>query len=377
MVRCFRKIDPDRRLRIGYVSPDFRSHAVCSFSMPLISSHNRQEFEIYLYANVEDPDAITQEFRQQADAWRDIFGMPNDQAAQLIRDDQIDILIDLAGHTSGNRLLVFAQKPAPIQVTYLGYPATTGMETIDYRLTDAHADPPGLTDAFCTEKLVRLPQTTWCFKARLRSSDVSPLPAISNGYVTFGSFNNFSKTNEPLYDLWAKVLHAVPNSRLLFKARPFSSQAVLSRVAARFDQLGVARDRVDLRRWVPLPDHLAAYNSVDIALDSFPYHGTTTTCEAMWMGVPTITLAGDSHLSRVGLSLMTNAGLGQFVAQNKREYVEIAANLAKDIPKLAALRARLRSQMSASPLMDKAAFARNVESAYRQMWRAWCEAETV
>jgi predicted O-linked N-acetylglucosamine transferase (SPINDLY family) len=294
----------------------------------------------------------------------------------MIREDQIDILVDLAGHTGGNRLLVFAHKPAPVQVTYLGYPSTTGMTAIDYRFTDAHADPPGMTDALCTEKLFRLPRTDWCFQPPANCPDVALLPARSNGFITFGTFNKFTKTNPQTYKLWAQILHRVPGSKLLLKGRQLVAGETEKRVRSIFAELGIGDHQLDLRGWVPLAHHLAQYHLVDIGLDTFPYHGTTTTCEALYMGVPVVTLAGDSHVARVGVSLMTNVGLPELVAQSPAEYVDIAATLAADLARLEGIRAGLRQQMEQSPLMDKATFANDVETAYRQMWAEWCHSRS-
>ncbi len=365
--------DPDRRVRVGYVSRDFAVHSVGFFTLPLIQSHDRGKFEVYCYSNLSAPDEWTEKFRRSADHWREIFNLTDFQAAEMIRQDRIDILVDLGGHTVGNRLLVFAQKPAPIQVNWQGYAATTGMSVIDYRLTDAYADPVGKSESACVETLVRLPVTNWCYAPGDRTPDVSTAPSLAVGYVTFGSFNNNSKVTECTLRLWARVLAAVPNSRLFLKSRGASCASFRERVVSIMSAAGVSGERLLCTGQVPLDEHLQKYGQVDIALDTFPYHGTTTTCEALWMGVPAVTLAGDTHVSRVGVSLLTNVGLGDLIADNADRYVEIAAALAADEARRIDLRGTMRARMRKSPLTDAGRFARDVESAYRKMWETWCD----
>jgi len=361
--------DPDRRLRIGYVSPDFRDHAVARFLLPLLSNHDHQSVEVFAYAQVRRPDAMTQRFRGYTDHWRNLVGLSDAQAADQIRQDQIDILVDLAGHTADYRLLTFARKPAPVQVTYLGYPDTTGLDTMDYRLTDAYADPPGLTEAYHSEKLIRLNPCAWCFGAPA----CPPLRMRSQNPITFGCFNTFAKVTGPMLELWSKILLAVPESRLLLKSAAMRSAIRREEIQKLFSELGVARDRLELRAHErDYIEHLALYGQMDIALDTFPYHGTTTTCEAMWMGVPVISLAGSSHVSRVGVSLLSNVGLPDLVAHSPQEYAPLAIDLANNLPRLKELHATLRQRMEQSPLMDAPRFAREVESAYRQVWCTWC-----
>ncbi len=258
--------------------------------------------------------------------------MSDPQVAQLIRQDQIDILIDLAGHTGGNRLLLFARKPAPVQVTWLGYPDTTGLSTMDYRLTDALADPPGLSDTLCSEQLFRLPQTTWCFEAPKENLPLDENAVANTTSITFGSFNNFSKITTEMLELWAKIIRSIRGSRLLLKANALGCQSVCRRVYQIMEAAGVAPNRLELQEWRKShAEHLASYQQVHIALDTFPYHATTT-CEALWMGAPVVTLAGKTHVSRVGVSLLTNVGLPELVAHSKEEYVRIAVELARDDP---------------------------------------------
>ena len=270
-------------------------------------------------------------------------------------------------------MLVFAHQPAPIQVAWLGYPNTTGLTTMDYRLTDTYADPPGLTESWHAEQLVRLPRCAWCYQP----SDSPPITLRREGPITFGSFNNFAKITEPMFLLWARILHAVPESRLLLKTRALGSENTRQRVRQILSAAGIAAERLELRGYEPAhDDHLALYQRIDVALDTFPYHGTTTTCEALWMGVPVVTLAGKTHASRVGVSLLSNIGLPELVADTPEEYVRLAAELAGDLPRLAYLQGTLRQRMEQSPLMDAPRFARDMEAAYRAMWRQWCAKET-
>jgi len=365
---------PDRRLRVGYVSPDLRAHSVTLFLENLLSGHDPARVETFCYADVLQPDGITARLQQSAGHWRSLLGQSDADAAQLIRQDQIDILVDLAGHTPNNRLLVFARKPAPVQVSYLGYPDTTGLDAMDYRLTDALADPPDQTDAFFSERLVRLPQTFLCFRPAGPAPAVGPLPARAAGRVTFGSFNHAAKISDPRVELWSQVLLAVPGSRLLLKSAGLGDAVPRRQLHDRFAGHGVGPDRLDMHARIPsLTKHLQLYHQVDIALDTFPYHGTTTTCEALWMGVPVVSLAGKHHASRVGVSLLSNVGLPELIAEDPQGYVRIAVGLAQDLPRLTALRRELRDRMAQSPLLDAGRFARNVEAAYRQMWRTWCQ----
>ncbi len=264
------------------------------------------------------------------------------------------------------------RKPAPVQVSYLGYPATTGLPEIDYRLTDSLADPPGKTESLYTEKLLRLPVCNWCFSEPEDAPPVGPLPAEA-GSISFGTFNNFAKASPAIMDLWAAILIAMPSSRLIMKYRGLGERSIRERIRQHFASRGVDSKRLEIREHEPsIISHLNAYNHVDIALDTFPYHGTTTTCEALWMGVPVVTLAGSTHMSRVGVSLLNGVGLPELVAQSAQEYASIAIDLAKDLPRLAELRRMLRQRMRASPLMDARRFARDIEAAYRKMWRSWC-----
>jgi protein O-GlcNAc transferase len=364
---------PDRRLRIGYVSPDFRRHSVNYFVEPILRSHNHEQLEVFCYADELWSDATTDRLRPYAGQWRNIAGKSDDEVADLIGRDQIDILIDLAGHTGNNRIMLFARKPAPIQVSYLGYPDTSGLPTIDYRLSDAYADPPGVTEDLHTEKLVRLPECAWCYLPPPESPEVTPLPASNAGQVTFGCFNILAKVMPLAIDWWSRILQMLPEARLLLKDRAMTD-ANAERVRETFAQRGIVAQRLELRPTEPrYEDHLKLYGRLDMVLDPFPYNGTTTTCEALWMGVPVISLAGKSHVSRVGVSLLGNLGLEELIAASPDEYAKIAVRLANDLSRLKAMRAAMRPRMKRSPLCNAVGFTRNLEEAFRGMWRTWCE----
>ncbi len=367
--------DPGRRrLRIGYVSPDFRAHSVAYFFEPLLNAHDRTAYEIICYANVRQPDTATERLQGLGDKWQNIVHMADDRVADLVREDGVDILVDLAGHTAHNRMLVFARKPAPVQVTYLGYPNTTGLATIDYRLTDAWADPPGKTKKFHVEELVRLPGGFLCYQPPWDSPEVAELPARTTGHITFGCFNNSTKVNAEVVAVWSRILRALPDARLIMKAYQLGDAWTRQYFVELFEQGGVSPARLELLEPMEsIADHLRTYNQIDIGLDPFPYNGTTTTCDALWMGVPVIVLAGNTHASRVGTSLLSNAGLPQLIAQTTESYLELAVELANDRERLYRLRSELRDKMRHSPLTDAKRFARNVESAYRTMWERWCQ----
>jgi predicted O-linked N-acetylglucosamine transferase (SPINDLY family) len=365
-----------RRLRIGYVSPDFRRHSVAYFIEPVLSAHNRRFFEIFCYSAVERKDGVTERIQKLSDHWREISGLADETVSTLVREDRIDILIDLAGHSGHNRLLVFARKPAPVQVTWIGYPSTTGLATIDYKIVDRYTDPPGTTEKYYTENLVRLPDCFLCYMPEKDAPGVNELPALNNGHITFGSFNNFAKVSHEILFLWAQILVKLPGARLIIKAKGLSSAAVRTTVSDFFQRQGIDAGRIELFSWMPsVSGHLERYNRVDIALDTFPYNGTTTTCEALSMGVPVVTLSGETYASRVGVSLLSNTGLTELIARSPEEYVEIALRLASDTAGLANLRLRLRDMVSRSPLTDAKRFSENLEKAYREMWTEWCGKE--
>jgi protein O-GlcNAc transferase len=365
---------PQRRLRIGYVSPDFRAHSVTWFLEPVLRAHDRNSVELFCYAEVKRPDGVTEILRPLADHWRVTVGLSDAALAAQIRADGIDILVDLAGHTANNRLLVFARKPAPVQVSWLGYPATTGLAAIDYRLVDAVTDPPGTEEAQASETLVRLEHGFLCYGPALTLPEPAAPPCLAGDAVTFGSFNNPAKLSEATLDCWASLLRRVPGSRLLLKGRAFGDDATRALYLGRLAERGVAAERIELVSWLPnAAAHLALYDRVDIALDPFPYNGTTTTCEALWMGVPVVGLRGDRHAGRVGASLLGQVGLDSLVAETAEDYIAIAAGLAAAPQHLASLRASLRPRMLSASLCDARGFTAGLEAAYRTMWRRWCE----
>ncbi len=364
--------NPDRPLRIGFVSGDFRRHSVAYFIEPLLRKLDRTQFEITCYSSTPIPDEVTERLQKLA-RWSDIRGKSDDQAATRIRHDKIDILIDLSGHTAGNRLMLFARKPAPVQVTYLGYPDTTGLQQIAYRISDATVDPidpSSGSDSFHTEALFRLPRCAWCY---LPSHDAPSIAPRASAEVTFASFNTFAKLSADILKLWSQILEKVPGSRLMLKGHGSEDAATRRRILDSVCGNKIEPSRVVFTGRHATPQlHLQVYNEVDIALDTYPYHGTTTTCDALWMGIPVVTLAGDRHVSRVGVSLLNAVGLDELVARTPREYVEIATALGLDRARLANLRDGLRARMQQSPLMDAASHARAMEGALRSMFRAWC-----
>lgn len=367
---------PERKLRVGYVSADFRHHSVAYFFEPLLISHDRSVIEVFLYSAVTSPDKVTTRFHQLCDHWRDISTMNDAHVADLIQDDAIDILVDLSGHTAGNRLGVFAQKPAPIQVTYLGYPDTTGLPTMDYRITDDQADPLGTTEQFHSEKLLRIGEGFLCY---LPMDDAPEHKYSENaeGHITFGSFNNLAKINEHVISIWSEILHAVPLSKLVIKNNALSDPKTRAGYYALFQGHGISQEQVELLGLIQSPaEHVALYNQIDIALDTFPYNGTTTTCEALWMGVPVITYAGKTHASRVGASLLSQLGLRELIATDVQQYVNLAVALAIDRERLPYLHRSLRERMRQSPLCDAIGFTGRIENAYRAVWKDWCATVT-
>jgi predicted O-linked N-acetylglucosamine transferase (SPINDLY family) len=360
--------DPDRRLRVGYVSADFRDHACAFFLDPLLRSHDHSKFEIFFYAQVPSPDARTAQFRKYCDQWQETAGVRDDVIAEQIRRDQIDILIDCKLHTSENRLRVFAYKPAPIQVSWLGYPGSSGLETIDYRLVDRHIEPAGCEYKF-DEKPIFLPENFWVYDPLASELVVNPLPAQSAGHLIFGCLNNFCKVTDRTIELWTGALKAVPNSRLILLA-PLGSAR--QRVSEKFRAGGIDPSRIEFVDNRPRAEYLATYHRIDICLDTLPYNGHTTSLDSLWMGVPVLTLPGGTPPGRVGVMHLKNLGLTQFIAQNDTDFARIAAQYASDLNALSELRAGLRDRLSKSVLMDGPRFTQNVEKVYRDIWRTWC-----
>jgi predicted O-linked N-acetylglucosamine transferase (SPINDLY family) len=368
--------DPDRRLRVGYVSTDYHRHSVMYFFEPLLAAHDRVNVEVFCYSAGARSDEVTDRLRTEADAWRNIAGRNDDAVVKLIHDDRIDILVDLSGHTAHNRLLVFARKPAPVQVTYLGYGTTTGLSTMDYRLTDQYLSPPYGPEWF-SEELVRLPGCYVCYGPPAEAPPVSPPPAAKNGFVTFGSFNNLAKATPEVVSLWAEILRLLPTAKLLLKDRTLADKDQQARYRSSFAKEGIGADRIEFAPKVAgLSEHLACYGRIDIGLDPFPYNGCTTTCEALWMGVPVIILAGRMSHGRYGLSLLSALEMDELIATSPRAYVEKAVSLANDSERLARLRSTLRPRVVAASLCDAKSFARGVERAYRMMWGIYARGES-
>lgn len=360
-----------RRLRVGYVSPDFREHCQTLFTTPLLKHHDHDAVEVYGYSTVHNPDALTQRLAGFADVWRDVSSLDDTQLALQILDDRIDILVDLTMHMSNGRPLLFARRPAPVQVAWLAYPGTTGSKAIGYRITDPWLDPPDDADADdrYSERSIRLPDTFWCYDPLTDEPEPGPLPAMQNGYVTFGCLNSPHKLTDRTFTLWAQVLNRVPHSRLLML---LPDGAVRDVVRTKFEPWGVDASRLEFVPFQKREDYLRTYQRIDMVLDVFPYNGHTTSLDALWMGVPVVTIIGRTPASRAGYSLLSNIGLAELATTSDAGFVACATRLASDLPALSDLRGSLRARMEASPLMDGARFARGMEAAYRQMWVEWC-----
>ena len=360
---------PDRRLRIGYVSAHLRNHPVGRFLLPLYAHHDHTKFEIVCYSGTPREDEITARLRSYTDLWRSTTRMSDERLGDLVREDRIDILIDLAMHLEGSRLLVFARRPAPVQMTYLAYCSTTGLDTIDYRITDSYLDPPTQDRPFYCEKSALLTPSYWCYEPH-GAQTVDRSPARDGGPLTFGSLNNYCKVSRPTLEGWANLLRQVPHSRLILHCSRGSHRDLLLQW---FDKQEVDPSRLSFIGTLPAGQYFRLYSQIDIALDPFPYTGGTTTCDALWMGVPVVSLAGETAVSRGGLSILSNIGLPELAAANVERYVQVAAGLAADRLRLSQLRSSLRERMRSSPLMNAQGFARNIEAIYRQIWNNWCE----
>jgi predicted O-linked N-acetylglucosamine transferase (SPINDLY family) len=354
------------RLRVGYVSPDFCQHVDSFFLLPLFRHHNRAHVEVFCYSATRHPDEATAMLTQYADRWVPILGLSDEQAAARIRDDGIDILVDLKLHCSEPQLGIFARRPAPVQACWLSYPGTTGLRAMDFRLTDPYLDPPGSHADHYTETSIRLADTFWCYERPGASPEVGPPPMLARGYVTFGSLNRVRKVSDEALALWASLLRRVDNAKILLHAQRGSGAVRIVRTLA---SLGVALDRIKLIDMQKTYSYLNTYNDIDVVLDTYPCNGATTTVDGLLMGVPFVTLVGPTAVGRAGLSLATNLGLPELVATTPEEYVEIAVRLASDPARLTALRESMRERLQASPLMDGPRFAASVEAAYRVMWR--------
>ncbi|HEX7509017.1 MAG TPA: tetratricopeptide repeat protein [Polyangia bacterium] len=361
----------DRPLKVGYVSPDFRAHPIRQFLTPLFAHHDRSSFEIYLYSSVDRPDLETKQYQNGAGTrFRDIRYLDDVAASELVRKDGIDILVDLALHSAGGRLGLFACKPAPVQITWLGYAGTTGLDAIDYRITDPYVDPPETDLGVYSEACLHLPETSWCYASLEPDLQVGPLPALAAGVVTFGCQNSYRKVQPGVLSLWARVLREIPGARLLLYAEEPNQKDTLHRLAAH----GVEPERVEFGRRVSRRAYLERYRRIDIGLDTFPFTGATTSLDALWMGVPVVTLTGGTSLHRAGTCLAMNLGLPELVASSEHEFVAKAVALASDVAHIAQLRAELRPRLEASPLGDAPRFARHLEAAFRTVWRRYCDA---
>jgi protein O-GlcNAc transferase len=362
-----KKRHSNKKLKVGYVSGDFRTHSVAYFFEPLLKAHNRSNLEIFCYYNHSQNDETNKRLQSLSDHWYNIEALNDEDAAKKIKQDGIDILIDLSGHSAYNRLGVFARKPAPIQATWLGYPNSTGVSTIDYRITDAITDPELKGKKHCSEKIIRLDQCFLCYQGPEFPESKKP-PSLSNGYITFGSFNNLSKINKTVIEAWANILKGVPESKLVLKSQQFKFPEVREILSKSFALKGINGNRIELKsHTATTEDHLNLYKEIDIALDTFPYNGTTTTCEALWMGVPVITLLGDRHISRVSASILTHAGLENLIADDKDNYIDLAISLAESSSQLIELRAGLRNQLKESQLTNSKLFAMSIERAFENM----------
>ncbi|MBS0311506.1 MAG: tetratricopeptide repeat protein, partial [Proteobacteria bacterium] len=361
--------DPGRRLKIGYVSADFYNHAVAFFIEPILAGHDKSQVEIYCYYNHIKRDAHTEQIAAHADHWLACSKMSDEQLAERIRADGIDILVDLSGHTGYNRLPVFARKPAPVQATWIGYAGSTGLTAMDYRITNAEMDPPGLTERYHSESLVRMPDSGVAYRPAPGCPSVNPLPALSADTFVFASLNNLIKINPSVVHLWARILEALPHARLMLGN--ITDDGVRQRVIEQFNQAGVEADRLILQPRMSFSEYLALHHTIDLALDPFPYNGGTTTMHSLWMGVPVITLAGEHMVSRCAVPLLSRVGLSDFITHNEEDYFQLAMRMAQDLPGLDRIRQSLRERMTASNYGPETV-TRHLEAAYREMWRTWC-----
>ncbi|HTW93459.1 MAG TPA: tetratricopeptide repeat protein [Tepidisphaeraceae bacterium] len=359
----------DRPIRVGYVSSDFRQHACAHFLFPLLRHHDRERFEIFCYASAPRSDDFTRQFREMPLAWRDIAPMNDTDAASLIRRDTIDILVDLNLHSGNNRLTLFARKPAPVQVTWLGYPGTTGVETIDYRVSDPYLDGPA-SETDYSERTIYLPSTFWCYDPKSEEPAATEAARGRNGVLTFGCLNGMRKFNGALIGLWSKVLKEVSDARMLIRV---PAEATRQWMLEHFARNGIGAQRIEFVGGAARGEYLRTYHRIDICLDTLPYNGHTTSFDALWMGVPVVTLVGDRVVGRAALSQLSNLGLSELAARTEEEFVKIAAGLARDGQRLEELHRTLRGRMERSPLMDGAAFARGMERIFSDIWAKWCE----
>jgi len=363
---------PGRRLRIGYISPFFRHHVIGTNLWPLFRHHDRESFELFCYSGVALPDQLTGDLRRHADHWAGTLGISDETLAEIIHRDRVDVLVDLTQHLAGNRLPLFAHRPAPVQVSFAGYPEGTGLEAIPYRISDKWLEPDGKPEPNGTRIKARgheqiyLLDSFWCYAPSGEEPAINELPALNSGVITFGSLNNFCKVNEPLLKLWARVLKMVRHSRLVILSHDGSHR---QKALQFLEREGIESRRVEFIAPCPREEYLKLYHRIDVVLDPFPYNGHTTSLDALWMGVPVVGLCGERPVSRAGLSQLSNLGLPELVAHSEDAYVDIATRLANDLPRLTGLRGNLRQRMEKSVLMDAPHFARQIEACYRAMWK--------
>ena len=361
-----RSSGPGEKLRVGFVSGDFRMHSVAQFFEPILSERNRGAFEYICYSSCSQQDAVTERLRSEADAWRDVWQLPDDALLEQIRADRIDILVDLSGHTEFNRLPVFARRAAPVQITYLGFPNSTGVRAMDYRITDSLTDPSPFADGLHSEKLLRLSDSQWCFRP-FGALKIDSLPARKNGFVTFGSFNSLAKASDTLLQCWARILSDLPDSHL--RITRLRSPQRAAAIIALFARFGIAAERIECFAYQHLVHYGALSTGVDIALDHFPYNGVTTTCESLLAGVPVVSMYGAHGVSRSGLSILTSIGLKELASASPNDYVKTAVTLAGDLKRLERIRSGLRARFDQSPLRDERRFAASFEAQLRSAWR--------
>lgn len=361
--------DPNRRIRLGFVSPDFKEHPVTNYLESFIAKHDPALFDVFCYSSVGNEDDTTSRFKLQRVTWVDCKSLSDADLHQRIMKDQIDILVDLSGHMAGHRLLTFARRSAPIQITQIGYPASTGLDQMDFRITDHWMDPEGSAEAFHTEQLLRLPHCAFCYQPFSQTPDPGFPPMLENGKVTFGSFNNFAKVSSEAATAWEKILNTIPDSRLVILIKGGESNR--PDITRKFPS--IVPERIFLQNLLPRSAYLELHLQVDILLDSFPYSGGLTTFEALWMGVPGATLASEHSSGRHGVSIYQNLGLPEFIAQDVSEYIRINTELAQNPDRLSLLRSTLREKMTHSPLMDRNAYVKELETCYRTVWQKWCQ----
>ena len=361
--------ESERRLKVGYVSGDFRQHAVAYFIEPILAHHDKSRVEVHAYYNHARHDPLTERIMAYTDRWLDCHGLNDEQLAARIRADGIDILVDLSGHTALHRLLVFARKPAPVQVTWFGYIGSTGLTAMDYRLTNAFMDPPGLTERYHSETLIRLPGSGIAYRPEANSPEVNELPALRTGELVLGSLNTLSKVNLSVIRLWARILNALPRARLMLGN--VANAETAQWLTDMFGAAGIARERLILKPNLPMADFLALHQQIDLGLDPFPYNGGTTTLHALWMGVPVVTLAGHHSVARWGVAALSRVGLSEFICSSEDDYVQCAVRAAQDLPAVNRVRQSLRKRMMVADC-DPVTITQTLETAYRDMWRTWC-----